>query len=279
MFSRVSFSPVKAMGPQFARQNFLELTLVVRRTFVELDDESPRHLREGQHPRSLSVPCPEFMSSRSEPMSSFSSTDPEIEEQAGSSSDSTLRMHIAAPPHAMPLRETHGGESANSKPRNCIAPPPGVLCAGFLFRPVSEPVRTTVAVRNIPPHFSKFELMHVLNNAGLCSRYNFVYLPIDFRSEKALGYAFVNFNDSECALDAFDKLKGAMADDHELGIEWSASQQGYDTLVQRYRNSPVMHSIIPAKYKPIILAYGQPVPFPPPSISLKAPRRYITACD
>jgi len=121
--------------------------------------------------------------------------------------------------------------------------------------------------------------MHVLNCAGLCRRYNFVYLPIDFRSEKALGYAFVNFNDSECALDAFDKLKGAMADDHEIGIEWSASQQGYDTLVQRYRNSPVMHSIVPPKYKPIILSYGHPVPFPPPSISLKAPRRYIPACD
>lgn len=52
---------------------------------------------------------------------------------------------------------------------------------------------------------------------------------------------------------------------------WS-EVQGRDAYVEKYRNSPVMHHKVPEEYRPVLLAGGEPVPFPGPTRAIRAPR-------
>merc|ERR1719198_830665 len=88
------------------------------------------------------------------------------------------------------------------------------------------------------------------------------------------GYAIVNFSDPADAQAALEKFRGKDVDGQAMITEWSKSQQGYDDLVKRYRDSPVMHTSVPDKHKPIILANGRLQPFPPPTEPLQPPRTF-----
>lgn len=60
---------------------------------------------------------------------------------------------------------------------------------------------TTVVVRHLPHSSSGQAVAGELDKHGLAGKYNFVYLPRNFRKHCALGYAFVNFCSSEDASD------------------------------------------------------------------------------
>merc|ERR1711977_264384 len=59
--------------------------------------------------------------------------------------------------------------------------------------------RTTVMMRNIPNTLTRDMLLDIINTEGFVGCYDFVYLPMDFKSMAALGYSFINFMDSEDA--------------------------------------------------------------------------------
>lgn len=165
---------------------------------------------------------------------------------------------------------------SDNKARRCMAPPPGNLS----LSPVQvAPDKTTVVFRNLPSHLSRSELVSLLDNAGFGNKYDFVYLPTNFRTMTVFGYSIVNFSDPVDAQTAFKQLKGANVHGQEIITEWSNSQQGYDVLVRRYRDSPVMHSNVPEKHKPIILADGCQLPFPPPTEVLQPPRKFAVTQD
>jgi len=127
--------------------------------------------------------------------------------------------------------------------------------------------RTTLMLRNLPSCFSREGLLETLDFCGFAGTYDFVYLPIDFHSGAGLGYCFVNMVNSQQAealisqLQGFSDWKGSTSQ-KVLDVCWSDPHQGLDMLIDRYRNSRVMHGSVPDHYKPVLFENGVRVPFP-----------------
>jgi hypothetical protein len=163
-------------------------------------------------------------------------------------------------------------------PTRSVAPPPG----NFSLSPVKvqkKPERTTVVLRNLPSQLSRSDLVKILDDAGFSERYDFLYLPTNFRNMTVFGYAIVNFSEPADAQAAMEQFRGANVDGQDVITEWSKSQQGYADLVCRYRDSPVMHTSVPDQHKPIILAKGVLQPFPQPTELLQPPRKFAPTQD
>eukprot|EP00933_Yihiella_yeosuensis_P085084 TRINITY_DN9988_c0_g1_i1.p1 TRINITY_DN9988_c0_g1~~TRINITY_DN9988_c0_g1_i1.p1 ORF type:complete len:271 (-),score=55.63 TRINITY_DN9988_c0_g1_i1:265-1077(-) len=138
---------------------------------------------------------------------------------------------------------------------------------------------TTVMLRNLPNNYTRSMVCVMMDKEGFRGRYDFLYLPVDFRSKAGLGYAFVNLADAS-EVRRFWKIfhgynKWVLPSSKVCHVSWSGPHQGQTAHVDRYRNSPIMHSSVPDEYKPAIFALGtgERATFPPPSKKLRAPRR------
>jgi len=136
--------------------------------------------------------------------------------------------------------------------------------------------RTTVMMRNIPNAYSSDSFVDLFDSNGFWGRYNFVYLPIDFRTGVNLGYAFVNFvshRDADLFKAHFDGFCEWFCQSPKVcEVTWTDPHQGLEEHVERYRNSPVMHEDVSDVYKPRLYAGGQRIPFPAPTKRIRAPR-------
>mmetsp|Transcript_3966 Transcript_3966/g.11911 ORF Transcript_3966/g.11911 Transcript_3966/m.11911 type:complete len:587 (-) Transcript_3966:73-1833(-) len=136
--------------------------------------------------------------------------------------------------------------------------------------------RTTVMLRNLPEGFSRSMLIRMLDEAGFVGFYDFVYMPMNFRTKSSFGYAFVNLVAPHVAQYCYDHFQGfrrwGVQTDKVCEVSWSDMHQGLMAHIHRYRNSPVMHESVPDEYKPVVYARGVRVPFPPPTKKLRVPR-------
>ncbi|KAK5141285.1 hypothetical protein LTR32_006119 [Rachicladosporium monterosium] len=137
-----------------------------------------------------------------------------------------------------------------------------------------QDVRTTVMLRNIPNRMTCRDLKQVLDE-HCHGMYDFSYLRIDFEKGTNVGYAFVNFADP---VDIAPFVRGHAGKRWQAGnarrVELSyATVQGYDCLVEKFRNSAIMSEY--SEYRPKLwytfmnapqdTLVGEEAPFPGPN--------------
>jgi len=167
-----------------------------------------------------------------------------------------------APAPQSPQRRGKRGQQAQQQPQGQASP--------AQFEVGESQGRTTVMLRNIPNNYTRAMLLELLDSQGLAGRYDFVYLPFDFKTEAGLGFAFVNLltpEDAElCKVHLTGFRSWAIPSGKVCEVGWSgADQQGLEANSERYRNSSVMHSSVPEELKPVRFMNGVQVPFPKPT--------------
>lgn len=87
-------------------------------------------------------------------------------------------------------------------------------------------------------------------------------------------WSFQTPTDAEEFLQAFQaaRARGALLAGEGCAAAWSEPLQGLQDLIERYRNSPVMHHSVPEECKPLYFRRGRPVAFPAPTRPLRPPR-------
>jgi hypothetical protein len=142
--------------------------------------------------------------------------------------------------------------------------------------PIDEEKATTVMLRNIPNKYTRSMLIALVDEQGFAGRYDFVYLPMDFRQSINLGYAFANLLTHEDAMkfrEVFQDFSNWSSESAKTGeVSWATPHQGLHDNVERYRNSPVMHPSMPEEFKPLVFKDGKGIEFPKPNKVLRAPK-------
>lgn len=135
--------------------------------------------------------------------------------------------------------------------------------------------RTTLMLRNVPNNYTRAMFLDMMNQQGFQGQYDFIYLPIDFKSGANLGYAFVNLVTPAVVHDFWSIFDGfsnwALPTLKVCEVKWSGPYQGLKAHIDRYRNSSLMHEAMPDIYKPMVFLEGVRAVFPPPTRKLRVP--------
>jgi len=113
--------------------------------------------------------------------------------------------------------------------------------------------RTTVMIKNVPNKYSKSSLLQLIDHR-LAGKYDFFYLPIDFRNKCNLGYAFVNMKDPLSIVQLVEEFSGKrwcrFKSDKVCEVVY-ARLQGKHSLMEHFRSSRLMNKH--QKYRPLVL--------------------------
>jgi len=141
----------------------------------------------------------------------------------------------------------------------------------------SEP-QTTVMIRNLPESYTRNQLQELLDSRGFKGLYDFIYMPMNFRTKASFSYAFANFvghEEAQRCMSEFESFASwGMDCDKVCDVSWSNMHQGLMAHIERYRNSPVMHESVLDEYKPAVFksGTGERLQFPPPQKKVRVPR-------
>jgi len=125
-------------------------------------------------------------------------------------------------------------------------------------------------LKNIPNKFTQRMLLDELDGRGFKAKYNFFYLPIDFRNRCNVGYAFLNFVSADIGeefLLTFSGLRLSAHSSKKTCVVCPARIQGFEANVAACRNSPVMGIPVQA-YKPLVFYDGVIQAFPDPEVPI-----------
>merc|ERR1719382_2385448 len=130
-------------------------------------------------------------------------------------------------------------------------------------------------LRNIPSFYNRRMFLEMLDKAGFAGLYDFVYLPMDFKTRACLGYAFVDLVREDVAnffWKVFDGYTSWVFPSKKVcKVSWGGSHRGLQVHVERYRNSSIMHPLVPEEYRPVLFENGRRIKFPPPTKMPRAP--------
>jgi hypothetical protein len=106
-------------------------------------------------------------------------------------------------------------------------------------------IRTTLMIRNIPNKYTQKVLLRIID---LCfkDKYDFFYLPIDYKHRCNVGYAFINFCDESYREsiplfhELFNDKKWDKFNSEKICRISYARLQGQDALLEHFKSSSVM---------------------------------------
>jgi RNA recognition motif-containing protein len=155
-------------------------------------------------------------------------------------------------------------KTAPSK-QNFVKAPPGTWSAKPVKAATEPRLKTTIMLRNLPNDYTRDMFLQILDDAGFKLKYDFVYMPMDFKKSCGLGYAFVNLRTYEDAVKMWNDLNGfnnwVLPSQKVMAASWGKPTQGFDALVERFRNSSVFMQ--PDEYHPVLFdENGVRRPFP-----------------
>jgi protein phosphatase 1 regulatory subunit 42 len=139
-------------------------------------------------------------------------------------------------------------------------------------------------LRNLPNNYTREMLLKHIDDKGFSGSYDFFYLPIDFNSQACLGYAFINLCSPEHASALMAAFEGfgewVIPTRKRCMVSWSDPHQGFQSNVERYKNSPVMHKDVPDGFKPCVFdKLGSRSCFPSPTKRVRCPRLRVHGND
>jgi len=136
--------------------------------------------------------------------------------------------------------------------------------------------KTTLMFRNLPEGFNRSRLEALLDAEGFAPRYDFLYLPANLGSGACFGYALINMvapSDARAFIEHFQGFdRWPVTSDKRALVHMSEELQGLNEMIERYRNSPLMHESIADELRPAVYRSGTRAEFPGPTAPLKAPR-------
>ncbi|CAK0861615.1 unnamed protein product, partial [Prorocentrum cordatum] len=122
--------------------------------------------------------------------------------------------------------------------------------------------RTSLLFRNVPYALTRDMLVEALGTQGYRGQFDLVYLPRDFKTNQALGYAFVNALTPEIAARMGRSFDGFQAwpvkSQKKCSVGWSR-RQGLQSNLAVYRNLTVMKGSSPEAWKPALFLRGNQV--------------------
>lgn len=125
-----------------------------------------------------------------------------------------------------------------------------------------QDTRTALMIRNIPNKYNQKMLLTCLEKHR--GRYDFFYLPIDFKNKCNVGYAFINFTDTKyikAFYDEFHATTWPKFNSTKVCEICYARIQTKDALVNHFQNSSLMNE--DHKCRPVVFnAEGKQVEFP-----------------
>ncbi|CAK0909501.1 unnamed protein product [Prorocentrum cordatum] len=130
---------------------------------------------------------------------------------------------------------------------------------------------TTAMVHNVPSRVLRDDVLDKLDEMGFTGCYDFVYVPVDFRTGSNRGYAFVNFINEEDTwrfMHVFHGLHHWQCKYLKVCTVSLSRVRGLAANIEKYRNSAVMRDEVPDKFRPAIFHGGERVPFPGPTREL-----------
>lgn len=127
--------------------------------------------------------------------------------------------------------------------------------------------RTTLMIKNIPNKYSQKMLLAAVDEHHR-GKYDFFYLPIDFKNKCNVGYAFINFIDCLSIVPFYDEFHGKKWEkfnSEKVCAITYARIQGKNSLIGHFQNSSLMCE--DRKCRPIIFHsegphQGEQEPFP-----------------
>ena len=102
-------------------------------------------------------------------------------------------------------------------------------------------LRTTLRVANIPNKYSQRKLLSLFQTHHK-GKYDFFYLPVDFKKVGNLGYCFINMLSPEHIApfyEEFNNRKWDLINSQKVCVIAFARLQGIKALLKRFRDSPV----------------------------------------